>query len=218
MWGYWSISSRLGAGLHKAIFGLCCFAFDTRHDIVHRNCQASLSGFATHEITPSIGRARRIKPQMSTALLSWRSMPALLWVISSRNSRNAVSDSLAIQQRLRERKWHFQHSCMPLNSPLIRCTLMCTHGGVYTCNQGGGAKFRQQIARFLESDTPVAVTRRGETLGVYVPTPRRSVRAADMAELRAAADRLAAALSGVDEEEIAAEFKQTRRARKAGKR
>lgn len=82
----------------------------------------------------------------------------------------------------------------------------------------GVREFRQQIARFLESDTPVAVTRRGETLGVYVPTPRRSVRAADMAELRAAADRLAAALSGVDEEEIAAEFKQTRRARKAGKR
>ena len=82
----------------------------------------------------------------------------------------------------------------------------------------GVREFREQIARFLESDTPVAVTRRGETLGVYVPTPRRSVRAADMAELRAAADRLAAALSDVDEEEIVAEFKQTRRARKAGKR
>jgi hypothetical protein len=82
----------------------------------------------------------------------------------------------------------------------------------------GVREFREQIARFLESDTPVAVTRRGETLGVYVPTPRRSVRAADMAELRAAADRLAAALSDVDEEEIVAEFKQKRRARKAGKR
>ena len=82
----------------------------------------------------------------------------------------------------------------------------------------GVREFREQIARFLESETPVAVTRRGETLGVYVPTPRRSVRAADMTELRAAADRLAAALSDVDEEEIVAEFKQKRRARKAGKR
>ena len=82
----------------------------------------------------------------------------------------------------------------------------------------GVREFREQIARFLESDTPVAVTRRGETLGVYVPTPRRSVRAADMSELRAAADRLAAALSDVDEEEIVAELKQKRRARKAGKR
>jgi hypothetical protein len=35
----------------------------------------------------------------------------------------------------------------------------------------GVREFREQIARFLESDMPVAVTRRGETLGVYVPTP-----------------------------------------------
>ena len=82
----------------------------------------------------------------------------------------------------------------------------------------GVREFREQIARFLESDTPVAVTRRGETLGVYVPTPRRFVKAADTSELRAAADRLAAALSDVDEEEIVAEFKQLRRAKKAGKR
>lgn len=79
----------------------------------------------------------------------------------------------------------------------------------------GVREFREQIARFLESDTPVAVTRRGETLGVYVPTPRRPVKSVDQAELRAAADRLAAALSDVDEEEIVAEFKQMRRAKKA---
>ena len=82
----------------------------------------------------------------------------------------------------------------------------------------GVREFREQIARFLESDTPVAVTRRGETLGVYVPTPRKSVKSADMTELRAAADRLAAALSDVDEEEIVAEFKQMRRGRKAAAR
>ena len=82
----------------------------------------------------------------------------------------------------------------------------------------GVREFREQIARFLESDTPVAVTRRGETLGVYIPTPRRFVKAADTSELRAAADRLAAVLSDVDEEEIVAEFKQLRRAKKAGKR
>jgi hypothetical protein len=39
-----------------------------------------------------------------------------------------------------------------------------------------------------------------------------------MTELRAAADRLAAALSDVDEEEIVAEFKQMRRGRKAADR
>jgi hypothetical protein len=76
----------------------------------------------------------------------------------------------------------------------------------------GVREFREQIARFLESDEPVAVTRRGETLGIYVPTPRKS---AEMTELRAATDRLAATISDVEEEEIVADFKQVRRGRKA---
>jgi hypothetical protein len=82
----------------------------------------------------------------------------------------------------------------------------------------GVREFREQMARFLESDTPVAVTRRGETLGIYVPTPRKAVRSADVAELRAAADRLADALSDVDEEEIVSEFKKVRRRGKAAPR
>jgi hypothetical protein len=72
----------------------------------------------------------------------------------------------------------------------------------------GVREFREQMARFLESDTPVAVTRRGMTLGVYVPTPRKPVKSADLSELRDAADRLATALADADEEEIVTEFKQ----------
>jgi hypothetical protein len=53
---------------------------------------------------------------------------------------------------------------------------------------------------FLESDTPIAVTRRGETLGVYVPTRRKRDASADPRDLKAAADRLAQALTDVDEE------------------
>jgi len=79
----------------------------------------------------------------------------------------------------------------------------------------GVREFREQIARFLESDTPVTVTRRGETLGVYVPTPRKSVRPAELADLKEAADRLALALRDVDEEDFVAEFKQMRRRGKA---
>jgi hypothetical protein len=75
----------------------------------------------------------------------------------------------------------------------------------------GVREFRDRIASFLESDTPVAVTRRGETLGIYVPTRRKQPRTADISELKAAADRLAAALADVDEEELVAEFKQLRR-------
>ena len=75
----------------------------------------------------------------------------------------------------------------------------------------GVREFRERIATFLESDTPVAVTRRGETLGVYVPTPRKPSKTADLSELKAAADSLAKALADVDEEELVAEFKQLRR-------
>ena len=75
----------------------------------------------------------------------------------------------------------------------------------------GVREFREQIARYLVSDEPVAVTRRGETLGVFVPTPHKSVRTADVSELKEAADRLAATLADLDEEELAAEFKQARR-------
>ena len=82
----------------------------------------------------------------------------------------------------------------------------------------GVREFREQIARYLESETPVAVTRRGETLGVYVPTPRKGVKSADLGELKAAADRLAAALAGMSEEEVAADFKEWRRRKKTAAR
>lgn len=75
----------------------------------------------------------------------------------------------------------------------------------------GVREFREQIARYLESQTPVAVTRRGETLGVYVPTPRKRVKSAHLSELKAAADRLAEVLADVDEDEFAAEFDRIRR-------
>jgi hypothetical protein len=83
----------------------------------------------------------------------------------------------------------------------------------------GIREFREQIARFLESQTPVAVTRRGETLGIYVPTPRKSVLTADKTELRAAVTRLAELLSDdEEEEEFVADFKVLRRAGKASPR
>ncbi len=81
----------------------------------------------------------------------------------------------------------------------------------------GVREFRERIATFLESDTPVAVTRRGETLGVYVPTPRKRPNKAEISELKAAADRLATALADADEEELVAEFKQLRRGKRSAR-
>jgi len=82
----------------------------------------------------------------------------------------------------------------------------------------GVREFRERIASFLESDKPVAVTRHGETLGVYVPTPRRRRKSADLSELKAAAAGLAQALGDVGEEEFVEEFKQMRRRAKASAR
>jgi len=79
----------------------------------------------------------------------------------------------------------------------------------------GVREFREKIAGYLESNTPVAITRRGETVGVFVPTPRRPGKQADITELRAAAQRLSEALADVDEEEFVAEFE---RLRKEGRR
>ena len=75
----------------------------------------------------------------------------------------------------------------------------------------GVREFREKISTFLESDTPVAVTRRGETLGVYVPTRRKRLKTAELSELKAAANRLTEALADVDEEEVVDEFKTLRR-------
>ena len=75
----------------------------------------------------------------------------------------------------------------------------------------GVREFRERIAAFLESDTPVAITRRGETLGVYVPMGRKRRKSAEVSELKAAADRLAKALADVDEEKMVEQFRQMRR-------
>src|SRR5437764_15364089 len=76
----------------------------------------------------------------------------------------------------------------------------------------GVREFRERLASFLESDSPVAVTRRGETLGVYVPTRRkRRPNSADPSELKAAANRLAEALADIDEDQLVSEFSQLRR-------
>ena len=91
-------------------------------------------------------------------------------------------------------------------------------GAAMTTIKVGVREFRERIATFLESDSPVAVTRRGETLGVYVPTRRKLPKTAHSSELKAAANRLAAALADVDEEELVSEFKDLRRSGKRSSR
>ena len=81
----------------------------------------------------------------------------------------------------------------------------------------GVREFRERMAAFLEADTAVAVTRHGETIGVYIPTRRKRPKGAEVAELKAAAERLSELLADVDEEEVVKEFKARRKGKKEAK-
>jgi hypothetical protein len=75
----------------------------------------------------------------------------------------------------------------------------------------GVREFRERVASFLESDAPIAISRRGETLGIYVPTRGKRPKTANSSELKAAADRLAVALADFDEQDLLVDFDRLRR-------
>lgn len=75
----------------------------------------------------------------------------------------------------------------------------------------GIREFRADIAQFIASSTPVAVTRHGQTVGYFIPTHGQLD--ADTAALKKAGetlDRLLAA-QGVDAEEVVTQFKAVRK-------
>ena len=76
----------------------------------------------------------------------------------------------------------------------------------------GMREFRQNLAGYLESGSPLAITRHGETLGYYVPAQKRN-RKAEIEAMRAAAKDLDAMIAswGASEEELIEEYKEIRR-------
>jgi hypothetical protein len=52
----------------------------------------------------------------------------------------------------------------------------------------GIREFRENLASYLESQTPVAITRHGATIGIYVPTHRKPSED-DLEALRAAGEK-----------------------------
>jgi len=83
----------------------------------------------------------------------------------------------------------------------------------------GIREFRENLASYIESSTPVAITRHGETVGFYVPA-RRKRHQADLDALRKAGEQLDAliAAAGVGEDELIDDFKNARRGPRTGKR
>jgi len=83
----------------------------------------------------------------------------------------------------------------------------------------GIREFREKLAGYLESGTPLAITRHGETLGFYIPAQTRS-RKAELEAMRAAAKDLDEMIAswGATEDELMSEYKEIRRAARARKR
>src|SRR6266699_6020261 len=80
----------------------------------------------------------------------------------------------------------------------------CVHIKVKTmqATKVGIREFRENLSSFLESKTPIAITRHGATIGIYLPT-RRKPSQAELDALRAAGEKLDAmiAAAGTGEEE-----------------
>lgn len=83
----------------------------------------------------------------------------------------------------------------------------------------GMREFRERLADYLESGTPLAITRHGETLGFYIPAQKRS-RKAELDAMRAAAKDLDAMIAswGASEDELMDEYKEVRRTAREKKR
>ena len=79
----------------------------------------------------------------------------------------------------------------------------------------GIREFRENLSNYLESKTPVAITRHGATIGIYIPTKPKPSHA-DLEALRAAGEKIQAliAAAGTTKEEIVADFKKLRRERR----
>lgn len=80
-----------------------------------------------------------------------------------------------------------------------------------TATKIGIREFRAGLAEYIDADAPIAVTRHGQTVGYFIPT--KGDRAAEVAKLKVAGEKLDALLQVADSEvdEMAEDFKQLRR-------
>jgi antitoxin (DNA-binding transcriptional repressor) of toxin-antitoxin stability system len=80
----------------------------------------------------------------------------------------------------------------------------------------GIRELRDKLASYMESTVPVEVTRHGQTVGFYIPVPRRPGQA-EREALIEAGRRMQAELArlGLTEEELVADFKRWRKGRRA---
>ena len=82
----------------------------------------------------------------------------------------------------------------------------------------GIREFRENLSSYLESKTPVAITRHGTTIGIYLPTKPKPSQA-QLEAFRVAGEKLQEliAAAGTTEEELMDDFKKLRRERRTQK-
>jgi antitoxin (DNA-binding transcriptional repressor) of toxin-antitoxin stability system len=75
----------------------------------------------------------------------------------------------------------------------------------------GIREFREKLAGYLESGTPLTIVRHGETLGYYIPAQKRN-RKAELEAMRAAAKDLDQMIAswGAGEDELMEQYKEIR--------
>ena len=83
----------------------------------------------------------------------------------------------------------------------------------------GMREFRENLAGYLESGTPLAITRHGQTLGFYIPAQKRN-RKEEIEALHAAAKELDEMIAswGATEDELMDEYTEIRRVARNKKR
>lgn len=80
----------------------------------------------------------------------------------------------------------------------------------------GMRELREKLAEYLESSVPIEVTRHGQTIGFYIPVPKRPAQSEREALLEAGR-RMREELNrlGIGEDELVADFKAWRKNRDA---
>jgi antitoxin (DNA-binding transcriptional repressor) of toxin-antitoxin stability system len=83
--------------------------------------------------------------------------------------------------------------------------------GIMETTKVGIREFRADLAEYIASNTPVAVTRHGQTVGYFIPAQGRN--GADLAALKKTSKTLDQMLAahGVDVEAVVADFKTARK-------
>lgn len=80
----------------------------------------------------------------------------------------------------------------------------------------GVRELRERLAEYLESSVPIEITRHGQTIGFYIPVPKRPTQSERDALLEAGRRmREEMARLGITEEELAADFKAWRKGKDA---